>query len=333
MKGGTSDDLRWVKGRLAVITGATGGLGYETALALAGAGAQVLLTGRDQTRGDAALARIRAMHPDAGIDFRLLDLGSLASVRDFAGRFACTHAALDILINNGGVMAPPVMHATVDGFELQFGTNYLSHFALTGQLLPSLMRSRSARVVNLSSLAHRWRSPPFLDETFLVDGPIGRGRYRAFEAYAQSKLAMLMFTIELQRRSDLHGWGLTSVAAHPGLARTALLRNGQRLACGRKARALAAALDFFNGLLPAWLIQTASEGARATLYAATAPDVAKAGYYGPTGLMAIGGRVGPAAIAARALDREESTRLWEASERMTGVHFESTSMRALRSVA
>jgi len=270
------------RGRLAVITGATGGLGYETALALAGAGAQVVLTGRNPVKGAAALESIRAAHPGAAISYETLDLGSLASVQDFAERFKRKQASLHILINNGGVMAPPTRQVTADGFELQFGTNYLGHFALTAQLLPLLMQGRRARVVNLSSIAHRFGASIHFDDLNWQHG------YKAFAAYGQSKLAMLMFALELQRRSEAQGWGLRSLAAHPGLAATALLRNGQRL--GGDGRA--SWLETFSGWLPPVLAQSASDGALSTLYAATSPDAVKAGYYGPTGFMELRGRVG-----------------------------------------
>ena len=311
------------RGRLAVITGATGGLGYETALALAGAGAQVVLTGRNPVKGAAALESIRAAHPGAAISYETLDLGSLASVQDFAERFKREHASLHILINNGGVMAPPTRQVTADGFELQFGTNYLGHFALTAQLLPLLMQGRRARVVNLSSIAHRFGASIHFDDLNW------QHRYKAFAAYGQSKLAMLMFALELQRRSEAQGWGLRSLAAHPGLAATALLRNGQRL--GGDGRA--SWLETFSGWLPPVLAQSASDGALSTLYAATSPDAVKAGYYGPTGFMELRGRVGEATVSPRARDRAVATKLWAVSETLTGVHWAAATTLAARSFA
>jgi NAD(P)-dependent dehydrogenase (short-subunit alcohol dehydrogenase family) len=299
------------QGRLAVITGATGGLGYETALALAGAGARVVLTGRNPTKGAAALAHIRAAHPGADIHYDTLDLASLASIQDFAERFKRKHDALDILVNNGGVMAPPTRQVTADGFELQFGTNYLSHFALTAQLLPSLTQGRGARVVNLSSMAHRFGAAIQFDDLN------GQRRYKAFAAYGQSKLAMLMFTFELQRRSDAHGWGLRSLAAHPGLATTALLQNGQRL--GRDGKV--GWIEVVSNWLPSVLTQSASDGALPTLYAATSPDAVKAGYYGPAGFMELKGPVGEATVERCARDQAVAAKLWAVSEKLTGVHW------------
>src|SRR3984893_18068072 len=209
-------DIPPLDGKTAVITGATGGLGYETALALAGAGATVVLTGRNDLKGRNALQAIRARFPSAKVFYEALDLASLASITDFAGRFAASHAALDILVNNAGVMALPTRQTTADGFEMQFGTNYLGHYALTARLLPLLRRGHGSRVVNLSSIAHRTGFIHFSDLQ-------GERLYSPWKAYNQSKLAMLMFALELQRRSDAGGWNLMSNAAHPGWARTDLI--------------------------------------------------------------------------------------------------------------
>jgi len=316
-------DIPSQQGRLAVITGATGGLGYETALALAGAGARVVLTGRNPAKGATALQRIRAVHADADILYDTLDLGSLASIQDFAERFKRKHDALDVLVNNGGVMAPPTRQATADGFELQFGTNYLSHFALTAQLLPPLMRGRRARVVNLSSMAHRFGASIHFDDLNWVHS------YRAFAAYGQSKLALLMFTFELQRRSEEHGCGLLSLAAHPGLASTALLQNGQRLGGNGDA----GWIETVSSWMPSVLAQSASEGALPTLFAATSPDAVKAGYYGPTGFMELKGGVGEATVAPRARDRAVAAKLWAVSETLTGVRWTAAPVLTERSFA
>src|SRR5258708_24820607 len=219
MTGWSTVDIPPLNGKTAVITGATGGLGYETALALAGAGAQVVLTGRNDTKGRDALQTIRARVANARIVYENLDLASLASVADFGKRFASAHASLDLLINNAGVMALPQRQVTADGFEMQFGTNYLGHYALTAHLLPWLRRGHQPRVVSLSSLVHRWGAIDF-------DDLQGSRSYAPHQAYGQSKLAMLMFALELQRRSDAAGWGLMSNAAHPGYARTDLIANG-----------------------------------------------------------------------------------------------------------
>jgi len=311
MKTWAATDIPSQRGRLAVITGATGGLGYQTALALAGAGAQVVLTGRNPIKGAAALESIRAVHPSVEISYETLDLGSLASVRDFSERFKRRHDSLDILVNNGGVMAPPKRQVTADGFELQFGTNYLSHFALTAQLLPLLSQANSARVVNLSSIAHRFGASIQLDDLHW------QRRYQSFAAYGQSKLAMLIFNFELQRRSDACGWGWLSLGAHPGLASTALFSNGQRL--GGNGRP--GWLETVSGWLPSMLAQSASEGALSTLYAATSMKAEKAGYYGPTGFLELKGPVGKATVAPRARDRALAAELWQVSETLTSVQW------------
>jgi len=278
---------------------------------LAGAGARVVLTGRNPIKGAAALAGIRAVHPAAAISYETLDLGSLASVRDFAERFKREHDSLHILVNNGGVMAPPKRQVTADGFELQFGTNHLSHFALTAQLLPLLSEAKPARVVNLSSIAHRFGASIHFDDLNW------QRHYQAFAAYGQSKLAMLMFTFELQRRSDAYGWGLLSLAAHPGLASTALFSNGRRLGGNGKP----GWLETVSSWMPSMLAQSASDGATSTLYAATSPSAEKAGFYGPTGFMELKGPVGEATVAPRAQDRALSAELWKVSETLTGLQW------------
>jgi NAD(P)-dependent dehydrogenase (short-subunit alcohol dehydrogenase family) len=294
-------------GRLAVVTGATGGIGWEAALALAGAGAQVILTGRNDAKGEAALRGIRAQHPHARLRYMHLDLASLASVAAFAQQFGREHDRLDLLINNAGVMVPPRRFATQDGFELQLGTNYLGHFALTGHLLPRLRAGTQPRVVNVSSGAHRMLAAIHFDDLQW------ERRYRPWRAYAQSKLALLLFAFQLQRRSDAHGWGLLSNACHPGYARTGLQHSGPNLGRERPRK--------FGSLLEPLLSQSAAEGALPTLFAATAPDARPAGYYGPQQGLELKGPVGPARIGRQAQDREVARRLWEVSEQLTGVHW------------
>jgi NAD(P)-dependent dehydrogenase (short-subunit alcohol dehydrogenase family) len=310
----TIQDIAPQQGRLAVITGATGGLGYETALALADAGTQVVLAGRNQDKGAGALAKIQAAHPTAAVSYEMLDLASLASVQEFAQRFKDKHDSLDILVNNAGVMATPTRQLTADGFELQFGTNYLSHFALTAQLLPLLMRGSHSRVVNLSSLAHRFGASIHLDDLNW------QHNYKPYAAYGQSKLAMLMFTFELQRRSDAQASGLLSLAAHPGLAATSLASNGPRLGTDGKA----SWLETVGTWLSSGLSQSPREGAMPTLFAATSPDASQAGYYGPTGFMEFRGPVGEAKVAMYARDLTSAAKLWGVSETLTGVHWPST---------
>lgn len=300
----TIADIRPQTNTVAIVTG-TGGLGFETALALAGAGAEVILAGRNPAAGQEAVERIKATHPAAKIHFGLLDLASLAGIAGFAAGFAERHGRLDLLINNAGVMAPPQRRTTADGFELQLGTNYLGHFALTARLLPILRHSPQARVINVSSIAHRRGAIHFDDLQF-------EKRYVAWAAYAQSKLAMLMFALELQRRSDVGGWNILSVAAHPGFARTDLIAKGPG-ATSLMARGSALLMPFFS--------HSAAAGALPTLLAATAPDVQPGGYYGPQGFKEFKGPPGLARIEPQAQDIGAAARLWEASLRLTGVNW------------
>lgn len=295
--------------RRAVITGATGGLGFETALALAGAGADVLLTGRNPAKGEAALARIRAVFPAARIRYEDLDLSALAAVAAFAERLAGEQDGIDLLVNNAGVMTPPKRFETVDGFELQFGTNYLGHFALTGRLLPLLRRGRSPRVVNLSSGAHRLLAAIHFDDLQW------RRAYKPWRAYAQSKLAMILFAFELQRHSDTHGWGLLSNAAHPGYAVTGLQTSGPRMGGNGRPHII----ERLSAILQPLMSQSAAEGALPTLYAATSPDAQPAGYYGPQNMFELKGPVGEARIGRQARDKDLAARLWSISEQLTGV--------------
>jgi NAD(P)-dependent dehydrogenase (short-subunit alcohol dehydrogenase family) len=304
MAGWTVSDIPSQAGRSAVVTG-PGGLGYETALGLARGGAEVVLAGRSPERGEAAVKQIKAAIPGADIRFAPLDLASLASVEAFAERLSAERKSLDLLINNAGVMAPPRRQITRDGFELQFGTNYLGHFALTARLAPLLRQGRDARVVNLASLAHRGGKIHFDDLQW-------ERRYQPWPAYQQSKLAMLMFALELQRRSDAGRWGLKSIAAHPGFARTELIAKGPG-ETSPFARAASLITPLFS--------QNAAEGALPTLYAATAPNAAQGGYYGPSGFYEMKGPPKPAQIMPQAKDPAAAARLWEESERLTGVLF------------
>ncbi|MBR0686167.1 SDR family oxidoreductase [Bradyrhizobium manausense] len=308
----TTADIPSLSGKTAVVTGATGGLGYETALALAGAGAIVILTGRNDAKGLRAIEGICAKFPNALIAYEHLDLASLSSVADFARRFAASNDQLDLLINNAGVMALPKRQQTEDGFEMQLGTNYLGHYALTARLLPQLRRAKAPRIVNLSSLAHRSGAINF-------DDLQSKRSYRPWRAYCQSKLAMLMFSLELQRRSDAAGWGLRSVAAHPGYARTDLISNGPG----------ANTLQWRVGrLLQPLMSQSAGEGALPTLFAATSPTAEPGGYYGPNGFYELKGAPRPARIMPQAKDFTSSAMLWDVSATLTGVSFDEIAAAA-----
>lgn len=300
----TTQDIPDQTGRLAIVTGATGGLGLETALDLAGAGAEVILAGRNPEKGKSALTLINGRYRNATIRFEQIDLADMGSVEAFANRMLAAGRPIDILINNAGVMAVPKRQTTADGFEMQFGTNYLSHFALTARLLPLLT---GARVVQLSSMAHRGGRIR-LDDLNYEQG------YRPWPVYQQSKLAMLMFAIELDRRSRANGWNLTSVAAHPGFARTDLIANGPAAGGGALFRLGA-------GVLAAFLSHSAPDGALPTLMAATMPGVTGGRYFGPQGFQEMKGPPGPAEIRPQALDARIAAELWDASEALTGVRF------------
>ena len=308
-RGWSTADIPDQTGRRAIVTG-PGGLGYETALGLARSGATVLLAGRDADKGARALAAIRAAVPDAQVSFAELDLADLSSVAAFALDRLSAAEPLDILVNNAGVMALPRRSLTDDGFERQFGVNVIGHFALTGRLLPLLRKAAAPRVVQLSSLAHRRGHIDF-------DDLEGERRYDPWKAYCQSKLAMLIFALELQRRSDRNGWGLTSLAAHPGWAASGLIGNGP--ATGRTG--LAALVWRLVPLGARLLSQSTAAGALPTLYAATAPNVAGGGYYGPDGWREIRGSPAPARATGEADDPAVAARLWDVLEAATGAPF------------
>lgn len=288
------------QGRLAVVTG-TGGLGFEDALALSRAGAEVIIAGRNAAKGAEAVDKVRAQVPDAKVRFEAVDLASLQSVHGFCERLINQGKKLDVLINNAAVMTPPKREVTADGHELQFGTNYLGHFALTAGLLPLL---DGARVISLSSVAAREGHLDFDDLN-------AERSYTPMKAYGQSKIACLMFAFELQRRSVANGWGITSIAAHPGVSRTDLLHN----APGKTSMAgLARSYLWF-------LFQPAAQGALPTLFAATAKEAKPGAYYGPDKLSETRGYPALSKVPKQALDEANAARLWTESERLSGVTF------------
>jgi NAD(P)-dependent dehydrogenase (short-subunit alcohol dehydrogenase family) len=306
----TTDDIPRLSGLTAVVTGANSGLGFETALALAGAGAHVVLACRDETRGGVALDRIRGAVPAADVRLELLDLADLASVRKFAADFSAAHDGLDILVNNAGVMAIP-RRQTSDGFEMQFGTNHLGHFALTGLLFERLLTRPGARpgarVVTVSSEMARIGRIRF-------DDLQGSRHYGKWAAYGQAKLANQLFTLELDRRAAGHGADLVSVAAHPGFAATNLQAVGPRMRGSGMAERLS---DLANAVFA----QPAAAGALPSLYAATAAGVRGGQYFGPDGLFGMRGHPTPASFVRAARDLDTARRLWEVSEELTGVRF------------
>jgi len=293
-------------GRTALVTGASSGLGFEVALALAAVGASVLLGCRDPDRGRTAMDRIRSQTPEAALRVINVDLASLESVRAAAAELAQRHDVIDLLINNAGVMATP-HRRTNDGFELQIGVNHLGHFALTGLLLDRMADSARPRVVTVSSALHRRGTVDLSDLLW------ERRRYRPWAAYEQSKLANLLFTLELARRGEAAGTAMAAVAAHPGVAATDLTRD---LAVARLP-VLGPAIRAVVGRLG----QGAAAGALPILYAATMPGVENGDYYGPGGPMELRGAPARVSRSDRAADAAVAAALWERSEELTGVHY------------
>jgi NAD(P)-dependent dehydrogenase (short-subunit alcohol dehydrogenase family) len=297
-------------GKVAVITGANSGLGFEAAQILAAKGAHVVLAVRDAAKGKQAAGEIKRVVPAAGLEVLSLDLASLTSVRRFAEAFPAAHSRLDMLINNAGVMAIP-RRVTTDGFEMQFGTNHLGHFALTGLLLPLILRTPSSRIVTVSSGAHMFGKINF-------DDLQSERSYSKFGVYGQSKLANLLFAYELQRKLQAAGGGASggaiSVAAHPGYASTNLQAVGPQMDGSKLgARTMSAA----NRVLA----QSAAMGALPEVYAATSPDVRGGDYIGPDGFMGQKGFPQKVGSNSRSYDQEVAARLWAVSEELTGVGY------------
>lgn len=297
-------DMPSQSGRIFLVTGGTSGMGYEDAKALAAAGAQVVIAARNPQRGEEAIVRIKQEVVDAQVQFEAVDLADLASVKVLGERLNASLPRLDGLINNAAIMSPPQRGTSADGFELQLATNYLGHFALTSHLLPLLRKSDGARVVTLSSIAAARGAINF-------DDLQSEQAYNPFGAYAQSKLATLMFAFELQRRSEAQGWGIQSLAAHPGVAVTSLIERGPGLDSefGR------------NWAKDRERYHTAAQGALPTLYAATAPEAQAGAYYGPIGEEEKRGPLGLASVPAAAKDAAAAARLWALSEQLTGVSY------------
>ncbi len=299
----TTADVPDQRGRVAIVTGANTGLGYHTAAVLAQSGAHVVLAVRNLEKGNLALARIVAAHPNADVTLQELDLSSLDSVRTAAAALRNAYPRIDLLINNAGVMYTP-KQVTADGFEMQFGTNHLGHFALTGLLLDNLLPVRGSRVVTVSSMGHRIRAAIHFDDLQWEH------RYDRVAAYGQAKLANLLFTYELQRRLAARDKPTTvAVAAHPGVSDTELTRNMP--AVFRPAVAVLGPL----------LFQGAAMGALPTLRAATDPAVEGGQYYGPDGLGQQRGHPKLVSSSAQSHDEELQHRLWKVSEELTGVTY------------
>jgi len=311
--GWTIDDVADLSGRSAVVTGANSGLGLHTTIGLAAAGARVLMGARDPERGAQALETVRAELAEQGqqpatnrVELVRLDLGSLAAVREAAAAVTERVEALDILVNNAGIMATPLAR-TPDGFEQQIAVNHLAPFTLTGLLWSVLEQAERARVVGVSSVMHRRGRIDLNDLNF------ERRRYRPWEAYAQSKLANLLFALELNDRARLSGSTVTATTAHPGVADTNLF-TGTRLSRTRVGKAGTAAFlrAFGHG---------AQQGAASLLHAATIPDLEPGAYIGPGGLTGARGAPARAKRASQAEDAAVAAQLWSLSEELTGVEY------------
>jgi NAD(P)-dependent dehydrogenase (short-subunit alcohol dehydrogenase family) len=298
----TTADVPDQSGRVAVVTGANTGLGYHTAAALVETGAHVVLAVRNTEKGNHALARIAAAYPNADVTLQELDLGSLDSVRNAAAALREAYPRIDLLINNAGVMWTP-RQLTADGFEMQFGTNHLGHFALTGLLLENLLPVRGSRVVTVSSSGHRFRAAIHFDDLQ------SEQHYDRFAAYGQSKLANLLFTYELQRRLATQQKNTIAVAAHPGAASTELARNAPTL------------VKPVFALVSPFLFQNAAMGALPTLRAATDPGVEGGQYYGPDGLGEQRGHPKLVSSSGQSHDEDVQRRLWAISEELTRVTY------------
>jgi len=294
------------QGRFAIVTGANSGIGYQAARYLSRAGAAVILACRSREKGEAASAKIVAKQSSAKVEVRILDVADLDSVRRFATEFLSEDKPLDLLINNAGVMALPERRTTPQGFEMQFGTNHLGHFALTGLLLPALLRQPTSRVVTVASIAHKSGKLNFDDLN-------AERRYDPRGAYAQSKLANVVFGLEFDRRLRAHSANTASVIAHPGVAVTNIVSNG--MGTGLKGRVV-------NALLPL-VAQSDDRGSWPLLYAATSPDAHGGGYYGPDGIAEFKGTPVEVKPKPHALDPAAGKRLWEMSEALTGVRYDA----------
>lgn len=309
----TLADIPSQAGKRILITGANSGIGYYAAFTFARKGAHVIFACRDRRKCEVALARLDAETPGASTELAIVDLASLASVREFAARQLDLGQPIDILINNAGVMAPPTRQQTADGFELQFATNVLGHFALTGLLLPALQQaasrsSEAPRIVTIASIAHKRGRLHFDDLQY-------KQNYGPMKSYQQSKLANLMLALEMDRRLRATGSTILSVAAHPGVANTNLFQTGQHSAVENAARR---AMGYLIGAF----LNTEAEGALPTLYAATSSEVTGGSYYGPQGFQEMcGEEIGPAKIEPQAKDAAAAARLWGVCEKLTGVEF------------
>lgn len=294
----TAENIPNQKGKVAIVTGSSSGIGYEAARVLANKQATVIIAVRSLDKGNKALEKILGQNKDANVKVMELDLSNLASVKNFAELFKKNYSSLDLLINNAGVMIPPYSKTT-DGFELQFGTNHLGHFALTGHLLEILINTKGARIVNVSSSAHKMGNINFDDLTW------EKRKYDPWKAYGDSKIANLYFTSELNKKLKENKLDTITTAAHPGWTATELQRNSD-------------IIQFFNN----FLAMDITKGALPTLRAAIEADLKGGEFFGPNGLFEIWGY--PIEVQPNKLSKDENIakKLWSISEELTGVKFE-----------
>ena len=296
----TKQDMPDQTGKIVIITGANSGIGFQTALAMYEAGARVIVACRTEANAQMAIEQIKTSSGTGALEAALIDLSSLDSVRSFATTFLVGNTKLDLLINNAGVMIPPAS-LTADNFELQFGVNFLGHFALTGLLYSLLRDTPASRVVTLTSLAYTIGSIDF--DNFRLNK-----EYNASREYNQSKLANLLFTFALQQRIEAAGHGVLSLAAHPGVTRTNLARN--------------MSADLFNHAIQTYgELKPASQGALASLFAAVSPDIQPGGFYGPDEDGGLRGYPAKTKIQPVGLDQSTADRLWDFAEAATKVVF------------
>lgn len=293
----TADNISDQKGKVAIVTGSSSGIGYEAARVLANKNAEVIIAVRNRVKGDAAVRKIKAQNRNADVKEMILDLASLKSVKQFADEFNKKYNRLDILINNAGVMIPPYSR-TDDGFELQFGTNHLGHFALTGQLMELLKTTPNSRIVNVSSSAHKYGNINFSDLSW------EKRKYKAWRAYGDSKIANLYFTYELKERLVKHGGNPRVTASHPGWTATELQRHSGLF-----------------GFLNHFFAMSVEQGSLPTLRAATEEDVQPGDYFGPDGLGEWKGF--PVKVQSNKLshDKKIAKKLWDISEELSGIKF------------
>jgi len=290
---------------LAIVTGGASGVGYETALALAVAGADVVIADRNEAQAHWAVGKIRSIAPAALVRFEKVDLAEQQSIADFVERLKKVNIPVDLLINNAGIFALPRRQVNSADIELQFAINYLGPFALTGMLFPLLAASTQPRVVQVSSISYTKGSIQLYDLQM-------ERRYSRWKAYFQSKLALMLFTQELARRSRAGGWRILAAAAHPGYARTGLFASGP---------GAASLLNLLHRTMGVHMRHTAEHGALPALYAATSPETQPGGFYGPTGALGLVGAPGEVAIDPKGLDSEMARLLWERSEGLAGVEW------------